>query len=197
MKRVLFVLVGLALAACGGGGEDAAVDARAAIQGFGEAEGNVELAELNVAVALDPEGVREAGLELLGSEDPDVRFAAAYGLATAGIEAGDADALRPLLENEDEALRLLAAEALARAGIGDGVPVLVSLLSSDRPLGFSDGLQVWMVARRTLLEVTGEDLGLEAATDVEAAAATIPDWESWWTDAAGSFTPAPAEPAFG
>jgi HEAT repeat protein len=187
----------LALSACSG--SETPEGPRAAIEGFGEApSGSLGLSALNREATMGPEAAREAALELIGEDDSDVRFAAAYVLALVGIEAGSADRLRPLLDVEDPSIRLLAAQTLAAAGVGEGVPVLISLLASDDPLPHTgEDLRVWQVARRTLLDVTGEDLGLGEAADVEAASATIPDWERWWASAQGSFTPEDPEGMFG
>jgi len=193
-KVVPFVLVmALAVAACGGG--DGA-DAGEAIEGFGDAPNDgLGLSALNQAAHRDPEDARSAALDAVDSDDPEVRFAAAYALSLTGIAAGDAEVLRGLLADDDVRIRLLAAQTLAGAGFGDGVPVLISLLASDEPL--RDGLRVWEVARRTLLDVTGQDLGLVAATDVEAATATIPAWAQWWDSASETFTPEPRSRVFG
>jgi HEAT repeat protein len=172
-------------------------DALEVLEEFDATAGNVALAALNVAVVRDPAAIRQAALAELGSEDTDVRFAAAYGLAAAGVEAIDGPVVETLLEDDDEILRLLGAQALARAGIGRGVPVLISLLSSQTALPHSDGMQVWQAARRTLLDITDQDLGLEGATDAVAAGATIPAWETWWAANESSFVPIRPEPVFG
>jgi HEAT repeat protein len=153
------------------------------------------LSRINQVALREPEGMRSVALVSIGSDDPDVRFASAYALALTGIEVGDADVVRPLLDADDARLRLLAAQTLAAVGVGDGVPVLISLLGSDDQL--RDGLRVWQVARRTLLDLAGQDLGLVAATDMMTAAATIHDWEAWWQSAKGSFTPVARRPVFG
>jgi hypothetical protein len=107
------VLLAFALAACSGGDDGAAGEA---IPGFSKAPNEgLGLSGINQAAHRDPEGARSAALASVDSDDPDLRFAAAYTLSLTGIDAGDVDALRGLLKEEDVRIRLLAAQTLAGA----------------------------------------------------------------------------------
>ena len=195
MRKGCVVAVAVLLAACGGE-DDAALDAGAAIAGFAEAPtAALGFSALNQVAHLDVEGTRAAALEAIEGGQGETLLPAAYAVSLTGIESDDAAALRPLLGHEDLRIRLLAAQTLAGAGVGEGMPVLIELLGSEEPL--RDGLSVWEVARRTLLDLSGEDLGLDAADDVAQAAATIPTWQDWWAGAAEGFEPREREAVFG
>lgn len=188
--RVMPVLLIVLLAVgCGGGSDDGVVDPSAAIETFDAAAeaGSRPRSRLNAAVLAEPDATREAALDLLESQDPDVRIAAAYALSIT-LQPDDADALAPLLESDSSGQRVLAAAGMLAVGDGRAVPVLISALEVEDPLPFgSPPLRVWEQARFALLSFTGQDLGLREAATAKDAAATAPEWESWWTSAEGSF----------
>jgi hypothetical protein len=188
--RVMLVLLILFFAVgCGGGSDDSAVDPSSAIESFNAAPeaGSRPRSRLNAAVLTEPDATREAALELLASQDPDARIAAAYALSIT-LQPDDADALASLLESGSPGERVLAATGMLAVGDGRAVPVLISTLDVEDPLPFgSPPLGVWEQARFALLSFTGQDLGLRKAATAQDAAATAPEWESWWASAEGSF----------
>jgi HEAT repeat protein len=138
-------------------------------------------------VLAEPDAAREAALDHLESQDADARIAAVYTLSIT-LEPDDADALAPLLESTNPGERVLAATGMLAVGDGRGVPALIAALEIEDPLPFgSPPLRVWEQARFALLSFTGEDLGLREAAIAQDAAATAPEWESWWASAEGSF----------
>jgi hypothetical protein len=171
----------------------------AAIEGFDASDpANVgSRAALTIMVLTEPESTRATAMNLVGSEDPDVRRAALYALSMT-LSSADVDALSPILESSDPRERVLAAAGLLAVGDARGVPVLIELLEDETPmaLGFPP-VHVWERARVALLQATGEDLGLRDAADAEAAAATIPAWELWWAGTEGDFQLVPASDPFG
>jgi hypothetical protein len=188
--RVMLVLLILFFAVgCGGGSDDSAVDPSSAIESFNAAPeaGSRPRSRLNAAVLTEPDATREAALELLESQDADARIAAAYALSIT-LQPDDADALAPLLESDSSGERVLAATGMLAVGDGRAVSALISALDVEDPLPFgSPRLRVWEQARFALLSFTGQDLGLRKAATAQDAAATAPEWESWWTSAEGSF----------
>ncbi|MGH3043710.1 MAG: HEAT repeat domain-containing protein [Gaiellaceae bacterium] len=188
--RVMLVLLVVLLAVgCGGGSDDIAVDPSVAIESFDASPeaGSRSRAHLNAAVLTEPDASREAALDHLESQDPDVRIAAVYALSIT-LQPDDADALAPLLETDSSGQRVLAAAGMLAVGDGRAVPVLISALEVEDPLPFgSPPLRVWEQARFALLSFTGEDLGLREAATAQDAAATAAEWESWWASAEGSF----------
>jgi HEAT repeat protein len=188
MAPVLLILC-LAAGCGGGGGDEPTVDPSAAIQGFDAAReaGSRPRARLNAAVLAEPDASREAALAGLKSESPDVRIAAAYALSIT-MTPEDAEALAPLLESARAGERVLAGAGMLATGEGRAVPVLIAALGLEDPLPFgSPPLSAWEQARFALLSFTGQDFGLRKAATAQEAAATAPDWESWWTTAEGSF----------
>jgi HEAT repeat protein len=138
-------------------------------------------------VLAEPEATREAALDHLESQDADARIAAAYALSIT-LQPDDADALAPLLESTSPGERVLAATGMLAVGDGRAVPVLIAALEVEDPLPFgSPPLRVSEQARFALLSFTGQDLGLREAATTGAAAATAPEWESWWASAEDSF----------
>jgi hypothetical protein len=187
--RVTLVLLILFLAVACGGEDEASIDPSTAIEGFEAAPeaGSRSRAHLNAAVLVEPEATREAALDHLESQDADARIAAAYALSIT-LQPDDADALAPLLESTSPGERVLAATGMLAVGDGRAVPVLIAALEVEDPLPFgSPPLRVSEQARFALLSFTGQDLGLREAATAEAAAATAPEWESWWASAEDSF----------
>ncbi len=188
--RVMLVLLILFLAmGCGGGSDDSAVDPSSAIESFNAAPeaGSHPRSRLNAAVLTEPDATREAALELLESQDPDARIAAAYALSIT-LQPDDADALAPLLEADDPGVRVLAATGMLAVGDVRAVPELMAALELEDPLPFgSPPLRVWEQARFALLSFTGQDLGLREAATARDAAATVSDWQAWWGSAERSF----------
>jgi HEAT repeat protein len=183
----LLLLVLCLAAACGDDG--AVVDPSAAIETFdaAPAAGSRPRARLNAAVLAEPDASREAALDRIESEDPDVRMAAAYALSIT-LRPEDADVLAPLLESSVAGERVLAAAGLLAVGDGRAVPVLIEALVLEDRLPFgSPQLRVWEQARFALLSFTGQDFGLRSAATASEAAATAPAWESWWATAESSF----------
>jgi hypothetical protein len=187
--RVALVLLILFLAVGCGGSDDTAVDPSVAIESFDAAPeaGSHPRSRLNTAVLVEPDASREAALDHLESEDPDVRIAAAYALSIT-LQPDDADALAPLLESASPDERVLAATGMLAVGDGRAVPVLIAGLDLEDPLPFGDPpVRVWEQARFALLSFTGQDLGLREAASAQDAAATAAEWESWWASAEDSF----------
>lgn len=189
MKLAVLLVLGIALVGCRGGRDDrGATSARAAIEGFDISDSGFESrALLSLAIVTEPEETREAALDLLESDDPAVRIAALYALSvTARPE--DADALASGLEFADPGERVLAAAGLLAAADPRAIPSLIQGLGEDSalPFGFPPP-RVWESARFALLQSTGQDLGLRAATTAAEVAATIPAWEAWWAEAEASF----------
>jgi HEAT repeat protein len=187
--RGTLVLLILLLAGGCGGSDDVAADPSPAIESFDAAPeaGSHPRSRLNTAVLTEPEASREAALDHLESEDPDVRIAAAYALSIT-LEPDDADALAPLLESASSGERVLAASGMLAVGDGRAVPVLIAALDAEDPLPFgSPPVRVWEQARLALLTFTGQDLGLRKAATARKAAATVPGWESWWASAKDTF----------
>jgi HEAT repeat protein len=187
--RGALLLLLLCLAAGCGGGSEHAVDPSAAIEDFVTAPeaGAGPRSRLNAAVLTEPAASREAALESLESESPDVRIAAAYALSIT-MKPEDAEALAPLLESADAGERVLAGAGMLAVGDKRAVPVLVAALGLEDPLPFgSPPLRAWEQARFALLSFTGQDFGLRNAATAQEAAATAEEWSSWWTTAEGSF----------
>jgi HEAT repeat protein len=187
--RVTLVLAILLLAVGCGGSGDTAVDPSAAIESFDAAReaGSRPRAKLNAAVLTEPDATREAALDHLDSQDPDARMAAVYALSIT-LQPDDTDALAPLLESDRSGERVLAATGMLAMGDGRAVPVLIEALRLEDPTAFgSPPVRVWEQARFALLSFTGQDLGLREAATAQDAAATAPEWESWWASARGSF----------
>jgi hypothetical protein len=188
--RVMLVLLILVLTVgCGGGSDDIAVDPSVAIESFDASPdaGSRSRAHLNAAVLAEPDASREAALDHLESQDADVRIAAVYALSIT-LQPDDADALAPLLESDSSGERVLAAAGMLAVGDGRAVPVLISALDVEDPLPFgSPPLRAWEQARFALVSFTGQDLGPRKAVTAQDAAATAPEWESWWASAEGSF----------
>ena len=187
--RVTLVLAILLLPVGCGGSDETAVDPSTAIESFDASPeaGSRPRARLNTAVLAEPDETREAALDHLESQDPDVRMAAVYALSIT-LEPDDADALAPLLESASPGERVLAATGMLAVGDGRGVPVLIDSLPVEDPLPFgSPPLRAWEQARFALLSFTGQDHGLREAATAQDAAATAPEWESWWASAKGSF----------
>lgn len=196
-RRSAIVLLVLCLGtACGGGGE---VDPAAAIEGFDTSPeaGFGPRARLNLAMVAEPEGSREAALERLESEDPDVRIAAVYALSVT-LKPEDADALAPILEASDPGERVLAAAGMLAVEDARAVPVLIEALGENAIIPFgSPPARVWQKARFALLQFTGQDFGLREATTAEEAAAVVPKWESWWAESEATFEVVRAPDPFG
>jgi HEAT repeat protein len=190
------LLLLLLCAACGG---DEGGDPAAAIDGFDTSAeaGYGPRARLNIAIVAEPEATREAALERLESEDPDVRVAAVYALSIT-LTAEDANALVPLLESSDPGERVLAAAALLALEDDRALPVLIESLGEDVAIPFgSPPARVWEKARFALLQSTGQDFGLREATTASEAAATVPQWEAWWAEAEATFEIIRAPDQFG
>jgi hypothetical protein len=178
---------------------DGVVDPSAAIDGFDAAPGagSRSRSRLNTAVLAEPDASREAAVDRLDSDDPDVRIAAVYALSIT-LEPGDADALAPLLESAIPGERVLAGAGMLAVGDGRAVPVLIEALGLEDRLPFgSPPLRVWEQARFALLSFTGEDFGLRGAATAAEAEATAPEWDAWWATARDSFEIARAPDRFG
>lgn len=189
MKRALLVVLGLALGGCSGGDNGGAEEPLAAIEGFDAAPdaGSWPRSRLNTAVLAEPDASRKAALDRLKSEDPDVRIAAAYALSIT-LKPEDADVLAPLLGSPMPGERVLAAAGMLAIGDRRAVPILIDALGVEDRLPFgSPRLRTWEQARFSLLSFTGQDFGLRDATTAQEAAATAPEWESWWATAKTSF----------
>lgn len=136
----------------------------------------------------DPDSVRTAAAELLAASDEDVRFGALYALYLTARPGPSLEALRPLLASGDWTERLIAAETLATRGEEEAIPVLIDALgSTDRVQHWHPYREVWERARRVLLRVTGQDLGLKGAADAASVAAARPAWLAWWQANAANF----------
>lgn len=200
--RSVAVLAALALpVSCTGGptAQGGEVGPAAAIRGFDTSPeaGFAPEARLALAIISNPEATHDAALELVESEDPDVRIAAVYALSVT-LQPEDAEALVPLLDATDPAERVLAAAGMLAIGDSRAVPVLIAALGEEAALPFgSPPARVWEKARFALLQSTGEDLGLREATTASESAATIPAWEAWWSDVEASFEVVPAPDPFG
>jgi hypothetical protein len=198
MRRAAVVALALVLVGCTGGEDgESSDDARAAIEGFDASPeaGFGPNERLGIALIAHPEETHEAALDLLASGDPDVRIAAIYALSV-GVRPEDAEALAPILKASDPGEQVLAAAGLLAVGDARGIPVLIQALGEDAILPFgAPPAHVWEQARYALLQSTGQDLGLGAATTAEEAAATVPAWESWWSEVEGSFEVVPAPEA--
>lgn len=190
--RFVAILAALALpVACTSGQSDQGgeVGPAAAIEGFDASPeaGFAPEARLSLAIVSDPEATHDAALELVGSDDPDVRMAAVYALSVT-VRPEDADALAPFLEATDPGERVLAAAGMLALEDSRAVPVLIAALGEEAVLPFgSPRAAVWEKAKFALLRSTGQDLGLREATTASEAAATIPAWEAWWADAGSTF----------
>lgn len=149
-------------------------------------------ARLAIALVTDPAATHDAALDLLESEDPDVRVAAVYA-ASVTARPEDAEALAPFLVSSDPVERVLAAAGMLAVEDARAVPVLIEALGEDAllPFGAPPG-HVWQAARFALLQATGQDLGLRDANTAADVAATIPAWEAWWADAEATFEVVPA-----
>jgi hypothetical protein len=191
--------LGLALVGCVGAEDGGGAAPRAAIETFDSSPtaGFGPRARLNLAIVSDADATRAVALDLVGSDDPDVRIAAVYALS-ATVRPEDADALAPLLEAPDPVVRTLAAAGLLAIEDPRAVPILIRSLGEDAALPFgSPPGRVWQKARFALLQFTGQDLGLRDADTAEDAAATIPAWEAWWADARSTFEVVPVPDPFG
>jgi len=189
MKRALLVMLGLALGGCSGGDKGGAQEPLAAIEGFDAAPeaGSWPRSRLNTAVLAEPGASREAALDRLKSEDPDIRIAAVYALSIT-LKPEDGAVLAPFLGSAIPGERVLAAAGMLAVGDGRAVPVLIEALGVDDRIPFgSPRLRTWEQARFSLLSFTGQDFELREATTAQEAAATAPEWESWWATAERSF----------
>ena len=168
--RVLAVLALLALPACGGDGDGSAdgADASAAIEQFDSSARTRarSLAQLNLAVATNTEGVRAAAFDGLESDDPDVRLAAVYALGLASTP-DDLEVLAPVVElPSDAAPRLLAATAALALGHVAALPVLIEALDDETSLPVQvPALQAWEQARFALLSIHRPGLRPRAGSD--------------------------------
>lgn len=167
---VVVLLIGVACSGGGGGDADALADFEGEPEDFHAVAGE----SIN-----DPDGLRKRALERLDDDSP-ARVGAIFAL-TLTAEAGPAlDALADVAGSEDLTERLVAADALAARGESAGLAVLIGALDSDETLGFPDPPQpAWAFAQFALVAYTDQDLGLAAAADLDAAAATKPAWEQW------------------
>ncbi len=198
---VVFIATLALLGACTGGPSDEGGEAgpAAAIEGFDASPdaGFAPEARLDLAIVSEPGATRTAALELIGSDDPDVRIAAVYALSVT-LRAEDAEVLAPLLQADDPRERVLVAAAMLAVADPRAVPILIDALVEDAALPFgSPPARVWEKARFALLQFTGQDLGLRDAATASEAAATIPAWESWWQGAGSSFEIVPVPDPFG
>jgi hypothetical protein len=190
VSRGRFALLFVALllgSACSGA--DDAVDASAPIEGFDTSPGAGfwPRARLNLAIVRDPAATHDAALDLLDSEERDVRVAAVY-VVSVTAQPEDAEALAPFLASSDDVERVLAAAGMLALEDARAVPILIEALGVDAALPFgAPPALVWEMARFALLQTTGQDLGLRGATTAAEAAAAITAWESWWADAEPSF----------
>jgi HEAT repeat protein len=165
------------------------VDPVVALERFDAAPdaGSSSRARLDSAILSARDATRKAALARLTSEDPNVRIAAVYALSLT-LRAEDAEALAPVLQSSDPGERVLAASGMLSVGDGRAVPPLIEALELEAALPFgAPATRVWEQARFALLSFTGQDLGLRDAATVDAAAATAPEWEAWWSDAEASF----------
>lgn len=176
----------------------AVVDPIVALEQFDASDaGSWSRARLNSAVVFEPAATRQAALERLDSDDPDVRIAAVYALSMT-LAPEDADSLAPLLGSGSPAERVLAGAGMLASGDSRAVPVLIEALGIDDPLPFgAPPLRVWEQARWALLPFTGQDFGLAEAATSEEASATASAWEEWWAETESSFQVTRAPGLFG
>lgn len=132
-----------------------------------------------------PGEVRDAAIERLQASDPNLRYAAVYGLALTADDAESMAALVPILSSPDISERMLAAGSLISRGDKNAFPVLIDALDSDDPLAFRDPPQrAWQFARFVLIQYTEEDMGMlgPRTFSLDQAAAAKPAWERWWSE---------------
>ena len=164
-----------------------ASEAAAVLDAFASDPGLVDenFRALNSLVRTSPAAVREAAIERLRASDPNLRYAAVYGLALTADDADSIAALVPILTSSDISERMLAAGSLISRGEKSAFPILIDALDSDDPLAFRDPPQrAWQFARFVLIQYTEEDMGLlgPLTFSTEQAAAAKPTWETWWSD---------------
>jgi HEAT repeat protein len=119
-----------ALGQVGPGARSAVAPLLAALK---DADGGVRQSAARALGKMGPdakERVQRALVEALGDDDPDVRGAAAEGLASLPLDAGDVPALLKLLKNADSEVRAQAARSLGKVGpeARDAVSALVQAL---------------------------------------------------------------------
>ena len=140
---------------------------------------------LNSLVRNSPGEVRDAAIERLRASDPNLRYAAVYGLALTADDADSIAALVPIVTSSDISERMLAAGSLISRGERSAFPILIDALDSGDPLAFRDPPQrAWQFVRFVLIQYTEEDMGLlgPRTFSTEQAAAAKPTWETWWSD---------------
>lgn len=128
-----------------------------------------------------PAELREAALDHLGDDDPDIRYASLFALAMTAERGPSLESLRPLLRSADPSERLMAAGTLVVNGEKAGLPVLVDALTSEAPLRYEPTRLAWEFARSTLIEFTDEDMGLLARPGAKwNSKKAQASWRAWW-----------------
>jgi len=184
VRLVLAILLLLTLAACGGSGGNGEVGSpEQAILAFDSAPLKREpsLRAVYGHIHARPAELREAALNHLRDDDPDVRYASLFALAMTAERGVSLDALRPFLGSADPSERLMAAGTLVAKGEKAGLPILIEALTSTAPLRYEPSRLGWEFARSALIEFTDEDMGLLARPgarwEPEAVRAR---WRAWW-----------------
>ncbi len=177
------VLVGVLVAvlvACTGAAEDHS-DPEAAIVGFDTLDLADSYTALHDSLEADEDGLREAAIAHLTSEDGDVRYAAVYALSLTAVPGDSAAALRPFLRSDDATERMLAAGQLSALGETDALGVLIEALDVTDTVRYRDPPQpCWEFASALLVRFTGRDLGLADVRDATDAARARPRWMAWF-----------------
>jgi HEAT repeat protein len=173
LRLTLALLASTALAGCGGhahktGGPDEAVTT------FSTASNRVNssFAAIGQLALRNPAALRSAALANLASRNPDVRYAAVYGLSLTATRGESLDALARILRSHDVTERVLAAETLTAQGDKRGVPVLIDSLDSQKAFAH------WAPPRRAG-EVAQHAL-LRFVPSPRLRLASKEAWRRWW-----------------
>jgi hypothetical protein len=158
--------------------------AEQAITRFSPAHVDNSFEALNKAASGDKVALRNAALAHLGDKDPNVHYAALYGLVLAADENGGANELVAMLGSAVADERLLSAGKLAGLGDKRALPVLIAALDNPERLSYRHPPQrAFEFAKTQLLWFTKQDLGLKSAITQDQIAASKLAWEQWWRSA--------------
>jgi len=137
--------------------------------------------KLNVAARNKPDALRRAALAHLNDSNPDVHYAAVYGLALTVTGSQGTKEMAAMLTAASLDDRLLAAGALTGTGDKRGLPILIAALDQGDELSYRDPPEAaFEFARTELLYFTNQTFGMTSSTDLAGTGETKPSWESWW-----------------